>query len=546
MREIAAAAKVMVMTWAELVASNAALNGEVRRSHEALKIAQLTIDKMKVELAYLRRMKYGRSSEKLEHAQLELIGGQTSQPTVVAIWGEATEGERAESNVASIDTERKKREFKTRPGLRELPAHLPRRTVVHTPQGGCECAACGAGLREIGQDVAEVLDYEPGTFHVVRHVRARLACACCHTITQALAPSRPVDRCLAGAGLLTHVLVSKYADHTPLYRLCQIYAREGVDLDRSTVTDWVAQAALLLTPLAEAIGRYVLKADKIHGDDTPIRALGGKGKKAHTGRLWVYVRDGRPSGDTAAPAVWFQYSADRKGEHPARHLKKFSGILQADAFAGYNALYEGGRILEAGCWSHARRKVWDVHEKQHRLPGTLAHQALVRIGEVFKVEAEVNGRSALRRRRMRQVRTVPVLRELKSWMNETLAQVSAKSPMALAIGYSLSNWTALTNFVEDGRIDAHNNTAERALRGVAIGRKNYLHVGSDAGGQTAAVIYTLLGTAKLNGVNPQRYLRYVLERIADHPSNRIDELLPWVVAAKMADNAQAQDMPLAA
>lgn len=535
------------MTFTDLVADNTALRSEVKRSHEALKIAQLTIDKMKVELAYLRRMKYGRSSEKLEHAQLELVGGELAWPALVPTSDAgADEDDGLASNVRSLETERKKREPKLRPGLRELPAHLPRDTVVHKPQNGCNCEACGTGLREIGKDVAEVLDYTPGTFRVVKHVRPKMACAHCNTITQALAPSRPVDRCLAGAGLLTHIMVSKFADHVPLYRLCQIYGRDGVELARSTITDWVGQGGWLLKPLAEAIGRYVLQADKIHGDDTPIRSLGGKGKKAHTGRLWVYVRDDRPSGATAPPAVWFQYSADRKGEHPARHLKKFHCVLQADAFAGYNSLYEGGRILEAGCWSHARRKFWDIHVKQQRLPGTLAHQALVRIGEVFRIEAQVNGRSALRRRRMRQTRTALVLTELKSWMQETLTQVSAKSPMALAIGYSLSNWTALTNFVKDGRIDAHNNTAERALRCVAIGRKNYLHVGSDAGGDTAAVIYTLLGTAKLNGINPQRYLRYVLDRIADHPSNRIDELLPWAVADRLKDDADTQGMALAA
>jgi transposase len=540
-----AAGKVMPVTFADLESNNAALRDEVQRSHEALKIAQLTIDKMKVELAYLRRMKYGRSSEKLEHAQLELVGGQVAQSAVDPCL-DAGVADGLKSNVTSLETERRKREPKTRPGLRELPAHLPRRTVVHTPLGGCGCTACGGGLREIGQDVSEVLDYEPGTFHVVRHVRPKLACAGCKTITQVLAPTRPMDRCMAGAGLLAHIAVSKFADHVPLYRLCQIYGRDGVEMSRSTITDMVGNCGALLTPLAEAVGRYVLKADKVHGDDTPIRALGGRGEKAHMGRLWVYVRDDRPSGDKAPPAVWFQYSADRRGEHPARHLRNYSGILQADAYSGYNAIYKGGRILEAGCWSHARRKLWDIHVKQKRLPGTLAHEGLVRIGEVFKVEAEVNGRSALRRRRMRQARTVPVLKELKSWMSETLAQVSAKSPMALAIGYSLGNWTALTNFVDDGRIDAHNNTAERALRGVAIGRKNYLHVGSDAGGHTAAVMYTLLGTAKLNGINPQRYLRHVLERIADHPSNRIDELLPWAVAAKWTDDASAKDMPLAA
>jgi transposase len=342
---------------------------------------------------------------------------------------------------------------------------------------------------------------------------------------------------MAGAGMLAHVLVSKYCDHTPLYRQAQIYARAGLDLHRSTLTDWVAQAAHLLKPLAEAIGRYVLSAYKVHGDDTPIRALGGKGGQVHTGRLWVYVRDDRPSGCRSAPAVWFQYSPDRKGDHPAKHLKEFSGVLQADAFAGYNALYAEdravGRITEAGCWSHARRKLWDIHVRQHKLAGTLAHQALQRIGELYKVEAEIQGRPPDHRRRVRRQRTAPLLKELRDWMHATLAQVSAKSPMALAIGYALSNWTALSRFIDDGRIEAHNNAAERALRGVALGRKNYLHLGSDIGGDSAAVIYTLIGSAKLNGIDPQRYLTHVLERIADHPINRIDELLPWIVAPQL-------------
>lgn len=533
------------MTFVELLASNAALSSEVRRSHEALKLAQLTIEKMQVELAYLRRMKYGRASERLEHPQLELVGGQMLPPPPPPV-DDPVAADGLKSNVTPLDRARQPRGLGTRPGLRELPLHLPRRTVVHT-HGGCGCGSCGGGLREIGQDVSEVLDYEPGSFHVVRHVRPKLACAACKTITQALAPIRAVERCMAGAGLLAHIVVAKFADHTPLYRLSQIFGRDGVQLSRSTLSDLVGSCGRLLAPLAEAVGRYVLEAGKIHGDDTPIRALGGKGEKAYTGRLWVYVRDDRPSGDTAPPAVWFQYSADRKGEHPARHLRHYGGVLQADAYAGYNAIYQGGRVLEAGCWSHARRKLWDLHVKQKRQPGTLAHEGLVRIGELFKIEAEVNGRSALRRRRMRRTRTVPVLTELKDWMGATLAQVSAKSPLALAIGYSLSNWTALTNFVGDGRIDAHNNTAERALRCVALGRKNYLHVGSDAGGQTAAVLYTLLGTAKLNGIDPQRYMRHVLERIGEHPSNRIEELLPWAVAASWdAAAATTQDERLAA
>jgi transposase len=526
-------AKVMSVNSSELLASNAALSGEVQRTREQLKIAHLTIEKLQVEVAYLRRMKYGSSSEQLEHKQLQLDG------TAPA---EGTQTQQPESNVASLDEARKKkRQAKgKRAGLRVLPDHLPRRTVVLTAQAGCECAECGSAMREIGQDVCEVLDYEPGSFHVVRHVRPKLACGGCRSIVQASAPSRPIERGLAGAGLLSHVLVSKYADHTPLYRQSQIFAREGVDLQRSTLADWVRQAAQLLTPVADAVGRYVCAAAKVHADDTPIRVLGGAANKAKTGRLWVYVRDDRASADTAAPAVWFQYSANRRGEHPTRHLKDFSGILQADAFAGFHQLYEGGRVVEAACWSHARRKMWDIHERQHRLPGTLAHEALQRIGQLFAIEADIRGKPPDERLRQRQLRTRGLLEELRGWLEGTLSQVSAKSPMALAIGYALSNWSALTRFVGDGRIEAHNNIAERALRGVAIGRKNYLHLGSDGGGDSAAVIYTLIGTAKLNGIEPQRYLCHVLERIADHPSNRIGELLPWVVAGQIGSAWQEQ------
>jgi transposase len=387
----------------------------------------------------------------------------------------------------------------------------------------------------IGQDVSEVLDYEPGNFLVVRHVRPKLACGGCQSIVQAAAPSRPMDRALAGAGLMAHVLVSKYADHTPLHRQRQIFARDGVEMAVSTLSDIVGGAAWLLGPLAQAMGRYVLAGSKVHGDDTPIRVLGGAKNKAKTGRLWVYVRDDRASGDTAPAAVWFQYSADRKGEHPRHHLRNFAGILQADAFAGYNRLFEDGRIVEAACWSHARRKFYDIHEQQHKLPGTLAHEALQRIAVIFAIEADIQGELPEERRRQRERRTRPVLDELQRWLAATLEQISAKSPMALAIGYTMSNWRALIRFVGDGRIEAHNNIAERALRGVAIGRKNYLHLGSDSGGERAAVIYSLLGTAKINGLNPRAYLRHVLDRIAEHPVNRIEELLPWAVAGQIND-----------
>jgi len=513
------------------------LIGALAQREASLKIAHLTIDKLKLELSYLRRMQYGRSSEKLDHdGQLELMdSGMAPVPAA---------NDPATPNVTPIAEGGKKRSDKSRAGQRELPAHLPRQTIVHNPEGGCNCAACGNGLRVIGQDVSEVLDYEPGNFLVIRHVRPKLACGDCQSIVQAPAPSRPVDRALAGAGLMAHVLVSKYADHTPLHRLNQIFARDGVEMAVSTLCDIVGGAAWLLTPLAQAMGRYVLSGSKVHGDDTPIRVLGGVKNKAKTGRLWVYVRDDRASGDAAPPAVWFQYSADRKGEHPRRHLRHFEGILQADAFAGYDRLFHDGRIVEAACWSHARRKFYDIHEQQRKVPGTLAHEALLRIAAIFDIEADIQGQLPEERRRQRHLRTRSILDELQRWLTATLAQVSAKSPMALAIGYAMSNWRALSRFVDDGRIEAHNNIAERALRGVAIGRKNYLHLGSDAGGERAAVIYSLLGTAKLNGLNPRAYLRHVLDRIAEHPINRIDELLPWAVASQI--NSSIAEQRLAA
>jgi transposase len=513
------------------------LTGALAQRDAALKIAHLTIDKLKLELSYLRRMQYGRSSEKLNHdGQLELMdSGMAPVPAA---------NDPDVPNVTPIAEGGKKRSDKSRAGQRELPAHLPRQTIVHNPEGGCKCVACGNGLRMIGQDVSEVLDYEPGNFLVVRHVRPKLACGECQSIVQVAAPSRPVDRALAGAGLMAHVLVSKYADHTPLYRLNQIFARDGVEMAVSTLSDLVGGAAWLLTPLAQAMGRYVLAGPKVHGDDTPIRVLGGAKNSAKTGRLWVYVRDDRPSGGAAPPAVWFQYSADRKGEHPRRHLRHFEGILQADAFSGYDRLFHDGRIVEAACWSHARRKFYDIHEQQRKLPGTLAHEALQRIATIFAIEADIQGQLPEERMRQRGLRTRPILDELQRWLTATLAQISAKSPMALAIGYAMSNWRALSRFVDDGRMEAHNNIAERALRGVAIGRKNYLHLGSDAGGERAAVIYSLLGTAKLNGLNPRAYLRHVLDRIAEHPINRIDELLPWAVAGQI--NAAIAEQRLAA
>jgi hypothetical protein len=320
------------------------------------------------------------------------------------------------------------------------------------------------------------------------------------------------------------VLVSKYADHVPLYRQSEIYSREGLDLDRSTLAGWVGATSELLAPLVEAIRAHVMSASKLHADDTPVPVLAPGNGRTRIGRLWTYVRDDRPSGDTSAPAVWFAYSPDRRGENPRQHLKHYKGALQADAFAGFQQLYEGGTIHEVACWAHARRKFHEIHIA-HASP--TSSEAIERIAALYAIEAEIRGSTPEVRRSVRQARAKPLLDSMRIWMEDTLAKLSRKSDTAAAIRYATSRWQALTRYVDDGHLEIDNNAAERALRVVALGRKNYLFCGSNAGGERAAAIYSLLGSAKLNGLDPELYLHQVLERIADHPISRIADLLPW-------------------
>jgi transposase len=386
------------------------------------------------------------------------------------------------------------------------------------------CPDCGGRLRVLGEDTAEMLEHVRACFKVIRHVRPKMSCDACDRIVQAPAPSRPIDRGLAGPGLLAHVLVSKYADHVPLYRQSEIYSREGLDLDRSTLAGWVGATSELLAPLVEAVRAHVMSASKLHADDTPVPVLTPGNGKTRIGRLWTYVRDDRPSGDTIAPAVWFAYSPDRRGENPRKHLKHYKGALQADAFAGFQQLYEGGTIHEVACWAHARRKFHEIHIA-HASPTTT--EAIERIAALYAIEAEIRGSTPEARRSVRQARAKPLLDSMRTWMEYTLAKLSRKSDTAAAIRYATSRWQALTRYVDDGHLEIDNNAAERALRVVALGRKNYLFCGSNAGGDRAAAIYSLLGSAKLNGLDPELYLHQVLERIADHPISRIADLLPW-------------------
>lgn len=464
------------------------------------------------QLAALRRMQFGKRSEKLDEQvrQLELMLEDL----------EATTAE-LPPIVEPDAVESAKKSAKAR---NPLPESLPRDTIEHGKRDVCE--QCGNALSFIGEDVSEQLEYIPASFRVIRNVRPKYSCSCCDCIIQAPAPSRPISRGYAGPGLLAHVAVAKYADHLPLYRQSAIYAREGVTLERSTLADWIGQICRLLRPLDDALNHYVMAASKLHGDDTPVPVLQPGRKTTKLGRLWGYLRDDRAAGCSDAPAVWFSYSPDRKGKWPAEHLADFTGTLQADGYAGYNALYATNRIQEAACWAHVRRKFFDIDKKQ---PDSFAGEVLASIAALYGIEKSIKGQLPEEREVVRQARASPIVKKLKNQLQSTLSTVSKKMPLAIAIRYALTRWDALSVYISDGSIEIDNNPIEREIRPIALGRKNYLFAGSDAGGERAARLYSLLNTAKLNGLDPEKYLAHVLSRIADHPVNAVDELLPWNV-----------------
>ncbi len=524
----------LIETTAKLGAKDAELSArsaELAAAKNGLVITQLTIEKLKAQIARLKREKFDASSEKIERAlaQLELALEEAEAAKSEAL-ADAPQSPAQDEPVAEATSPQKKKR-------RQLPPELPRRDVVHAPAGICK--TCGGNeLRKVGESVTEVLAYVPARFEVIRHVRPACSCRKCETMVQAPMPELPIPRGMVDASFLAHMIVAKFCDHIPLYRQAEIDARAGVEIDRSQRAEWLGHMAWLLAPLAELIAGHVMAGRSIHADDTPVDVLSPGNGKTKTGRLWVYLRDERAHSGTVPPAVLYRYTPDRKGEHCRAELANFTGWLHADGYAGFGRLYEISvarsadahllagppRVAEVACWAHVRRGFFDEWS-EHK--SSIAKEALDRIGALFDIERPIAGSPPDIRRAVRQRTAKPRIDELAVWLDAQLAKIPGKSDLAKAIRYARSRWQALTRYLDDGRLEISNNAAENKIRPVALGRKNWLFCGSDAGGSRAAAFYTLIGTARMNGVEPEAWLTDVIARIGAHPINRIGELLPW-------------------
>jgi len=481
--------------------------------------SQAEIERLRQLVKALQRSRFGRRSERFASEQLQL-GLEDLEADIARIETGSSDQHGSASERLSSSRERE-----------GLPDHLPRaETKVDMAPTVCPC--CGGAVHAIGETVSEMLDYVPARLRVLRIRRSKYGCRACGTIHQAPASERPIAKGLASAGLLAHVLVSKYCDHLPLYRQSQIFARQGIALNRSTLANWVGGASWWLDALHKRLAAHIFASGKLFADDTPIPVLDPGRGRTRTGRLWVYVRDDRPWAGPDPPAAIYFYSPDRKAERPAAHLSSFRGVLQVDGYAGFETL-AGGEIALAACWAHARRKFYDVHQETE---SPVAAEALRRIAEIYAIETEVRGRSAAERQRVRVDRTRPLVEALKTWLQAQLERLPPRSGLAEAIRYALVRWPALCRFLEDGRVELDNNPVERAIRPVALGRKNHLFAGSDGGADRWAVIASLIETAKLNRVEPFAYLKDVLERMTNgHPMNQLDDLLPWNWSPSVVD-----------
>jgi transposase len=484
-----------------------------------------TISTLTRQLSLLRRGLYGRSSEQVHGDQLRLA----LEPAVLPA---AAQNDNILPVRQAMAPEVKRRR-------KPIPSHIPRRDMVHMPKTkdsavstSCAMAGhvppcnCGGKRVQIGADSGDELVYIPARFEVVRHIRPKLACRACESIVQAPAPDRPITASPASPSLLAHILVSRFCDHLPYYRQSAIFGRSGLDISRNRMVDWAQSLSALLAPLVDRMATYLFSAAKIHGDDTPVAMLVPGSGKTGTARFWVYLRDDRCSGSTDAPAVLYRFSTDRKSAHPQTHLRDYQGYFQADAYRGYEALYRTGHVHEVGCWSHVRRKFHDIYISTSEL-SPIAAEALLRIGALFDIERHIRGCTAGQRRRVRQRAALPRLAALKLWFQQQRSKLSAKSALAIAIDYAVSRWAAMVRYTRDGRLEISNNLCENALRGVSIGRKNWLFVGSREGGETAALFYSLVETCRMNEIDVQAYLTDLIARIGAHPINRINELLPW-------------------
>jgi transposase len=505
-----------------------AAEADLARARAVVSTSEAMIAGLKLEIALLKRDKYGRSAERSTKLldQLELQLGEL-------IADAAEDRVQAERKTTTVGT------FKRRkPVKKAFPEHLPRERVVVEAPSTCSC--CGSDrIVKMGEDITETLEVIPRQWKVIQTVREKFTCRACEKITQPPAPFHPIPRGWAGPSLLAMIVFEKYGQHQPLNRQSERYAREGVDLSVSTLADQVGAVAELLKPLNALIEAHVFTAARLHGDDTTVPLLARGGTK--TARLWTYVRDDRPFDGTAPPAVVFRFSPDRAGDHPTKHLIGWQGILQADAYAGYNQLYDTARkpgpVASALCWSHARRKFFELADVQTNIRkgkspkdvSPIAVEAVKRIDALFEIERMVTGQPAEARLEMRQRHSAPLVADLEQWLRGERALLSKHTKVAKAIDYLLSSnhWSGFTRFLEDGRVCLSNNAAERSLRGVALGRKSWLFAGSERGGQRAAAIYTLIGTAKLNNIDPQAWLADVIARISDMPASRLHELLPW-------------------